>query len=264
MKDLISTSLERPRSALCPLFRPLRDAVEQFASGVLIQIGSARFLLTVAHATDETDIEIPGKSGLIPLAGHFAYTRVPISGRRATDAYDIAFVRLDDSLHSYLHQDLAFLDADDADMADVMSIGNAYSVIGFPARRSSARANSVSTRLLTLTGTGVDRSRFEKLEFSPRNHVLLSFRRKKAFDFTSRRRMIQCLPEGMSGGGIFAWSKNLPDLAHVAQPKLVGIVHSYYESESVFVGTRLHCYLRCIRDQHPDLPMVIKSHTEKG
>jgi hypothetical protein len=256
-KDIVTLSLDRPRSALCPLFRPCRGSIEQFASGVLIKIGPARFLITVAHATDESDIRIPGKRGFVQLAGHFVCTKLPASGTRADDSRDIAFVRLDDSLESDIHDALLFLGADEADVNDVMSERDSYSVIGFPARRSSASEGVVSTRLLTCTGTGVGRSCYEKLEFSPGDHVLVRFRRKRAHDFSLRRRMITCLPEGMSGGGIFSWSKKLPDLAHVAQPRLIGVVHSYHASDCVFVGTRLQHYIGCIRVHHPNLPIVV-------
>lgn len=253
--DVINAALTRPRSAICPLFRPLRSAVEQFASGVFIQIGTARFLLTAAHVTDEQDIMIPGREGLVDLVGHYSYTRRPLSGERLGDRYDIAFVRLDDELAADLHPVFTFLDAPDAGLDDLMTPGDAYSVIGFPARRSSTSGRFAETSLLTLTGSGVPATQYEALGFSTRHHLVLQFRRKKALDSVSGRRTPPCLPEGMSGGGIFAWSKELPALRHFGSPHLAGIVHGYDASKSVFLGTRLLCYLRCIRDQHPELPI---------
>ena len=255
-EDVINTALSRPKSSVCPLLRTVRGTIEQFASGVLVQIGEARFLLTAAHATDEKDIMIPGTQGLTGASGQYSYTRLPSSGERKTDLYDIAFVRLDEDVVANLHPDFSFLNAYDANLEDRMASGDAYSVIGFPARRSSSVGSFVETSLLVLTGSGVGSSEYEDLGLSTNHHLLLRFRRKKAIDFKTRRRSAPCLPEGMSGGGIFAWSKKIPDPKHLSQPHLVGVVHTHDSSLNAFLGTRLLCYIRCIRDQHPDLPIM--------
>jgi len=63
------------------------------------------------------------------------------------------------------------------------------------------------------------------------------------------------LPEGMSGGGVFAWSKELPKLSALAQPKLGAIVTEYNQSHNVFIATRLACYLTAIKKNEPSLPI---------
>lgn len=253
--NAVDELLSRSRAAICPLFRPVRDRIEQFASGVLVRIGEARFLLTAAHATDEQEILVPGAHGIEELSGHYSFTRIPESGGRTSDRYDIAFVRIEDGLAAEVHPQLTFLDAEECDLADRMRLGEAYSVIGFPSRRSASTATVAETSLLTLTGSGVSPQTYEKLEFSRLDHVVLQFRRRKAIDSVSGFRTPPCLPEGMSGGGIFAWSKRLPDLRKLEAPKLVGVVHEYHDTRGLFVGTRLSCYLRFIRLQYPDLPI---------
>ncbi len=70
-------------------------------------------------------------------------------------------------------------------------------------------------------------------------------------------RSIVCLPEGMSGGGVFAWTKKMSRLEDIVQPKLVGIITDYDESRHVFAATRINCYINAIRKNNPDLPIYV-------
>ena len=63
-------------------------------------------------------------------------------------------------------------------------------------------------------------------------------------------------PHGMSGGGIFAWSKRLPDPTALAVPKLVGVLTEYHRSEHMFLGTRVNRHFSGIASQHSDLPFA--------
>ena len=60
---------------------------------------------------------------------------------------------------------------------------------------------------------------------------------------------------GMSGGGVFAWSKELPNPHALAQPKLCGIVTGYDPYYNVFIVTRIGHVLSAMLKEFPDLPI---------
>jgi hypothetical protein len=259
LSDPFEPYLRRPRAAVCPIFRDLKSGIEQFGSGVLVRIGDAHFLLTVAHVMDEIEtgvLMIPSKSGFIPLSGLVAGSKLPESGFRKDDRYDIAYVRLDAEVVSEIHDDFLFLNADDSDAFDETASKDAYTIIGYPARRSGTEGNIAYTDQFSLSGEGVADSRYGLLGCNPRHHILVQCRRNRTVRYSDMRRQQFPLPEGLSGGGVFAWDKDLPKLSALKQPKLIGILTEYHRQKNVFVGTRLGCYLTVIHQADPTLPIL--------
>ena len=83
--------------------------------------------------------------------------------KRSDDRYDVCYVRLDPSIVGSLHEDLIFLDVDDCDPFDSTAQNDVYTMIGYPARKGRSVGNTVSTELFSLSGDGVDDSRYELL-----------------------------------------------------------------------------------------------------
>jgi hypothetical protein len=85
--------LRRPTASVCPIFRETIAGLDQFASGTLIRIADKHFLLTAAHVTDDKrPLMVPAKKGFTHLYGSFAGSRLPESGSRNDDRYDIAYI----------------------------------------------------------------------------------------------------------------------------------------------------------------------------
>lgn len=256
----VTNFLHRPQAAICPIFREHRGTVEQFGCGVLLDISGVKFILTVAHVTDETDgasLLIPGKDGLAYVHGYLATLKMPLSGNRADDTYDISYYRLDRDFADSIHPDLTFLEAADCDLYDVTNDGDAYTVVGYPARKSQTIGITAKTEIFTLSGEAILDERYLKTGRKIQHHLLVQFRRKRAMDYKTFTKSTVCLPEGMSGGGVFAWSKQLLNTKTITQPKLVGIATDYDQSSNVFIATRLNCYIRCIQKSNPQLPIAI-------
>jgi hypothetical protein len=248
--------LRRPAASVCPIFRKTRAGLQQFGSGTLIRMANTHFLLTAAHVTDEKlPLMVPAKKGFTELFGPFAGSRLPESGSRKDDRYDIAYVRVESDLVSELHDDFVFLNERDCDTFDEAAAKDAYTIIGWPTRRARKRVNALESEIVYVSGEGITDQRYELLECNRRHHLLVQHRRSRSLHYSTMLGSQLPLPEGMSGGGVFAWSKQLPKLSSLAQPKLVGIVTEYHRHHNVFIATRLACYLAAISKNEPSLPI---------
>ena len=250
--------LRRPRAAICPIFVQTKSGPEQIGSGVLLQVGEGYFLLTAAHVTEQRRtnlLVIPSKSGFVNLFGLFSASPLPPSGSRKDDKSDVAVVRLSQDLVDRIHEDLLFLDHDDCDLSDITKPNDVYTLIGYPSKKSRTADNAVTTGLFSLSGDGVMDKRFDELGLDPRRHVVVQLRMKRAVHYSNMLKTRPPHPAGMSGGGVFAWSKALPKLSALAQPRLVGILTEYHEHKNVFVGTRLSAHLMAIHQSDPTLPI---------
>jgi hypothetical protein len=65
------------------------------------------------------------------------------------------------------------------------------------------------------------------------------FHKKRAVSPEDGSRINPIGPQGMSGGGIFAWPDGYELSDDWSLPKLVGIFHSYKKSEGLMIGTHL-------------------------
>lgn len=254
----IDALLDRPKSAVCPIFREHDGKMESFGSGVFIKIEQFVFLLTAAHVLDalaDSALFIPCQESLKEITGMISGIRMPESGNRIDDRYDFAYCRLDPELADDLHMNFIPLDADDCDMMDTTEDGDMYTIVGFPFSRSKTRLGSAESEILIISGGGKLVSHYPKLRLSLQDNIVVSFRPKKSKSFKTG--LIGSTPNfpGISGGAILAWDKRLPDPAALNTPKLCAIIHEFHRSMNCFVGTRLHCFLVAIKDNENNLPI---------
>ncbi|MCB1106304.1 MAG: hypothetical protein KDK74_16380 [Cephaloticoccus sp.] len=256
--NFFETRLERPKAAVCPIAREHTGSIEQIGSSVLLEIGHAKFLCTAAHVADQgkkSPLLIPGKHGFLQITGYYAGMKLPASGDRKDDLYDIGYYRLDQQCIDEIHHDLLFLNGPDCELQDTTTDKDWYTLIGYPSRQSHVLKNALETSIQCISGEGVDDDRYEKLGLSKEHHILIQFRRKYAQSYNNWSRSLPCLPIGLSGGGVFAWTKTMRNESDLKQPKLVGITTDYDQGRHVFHVTRINCYLNAIRKNNPDLPI---------
>lgn len=259
LSEIWDPHLHRPDGAVCPILRDVHGNLEQIGSGVLLGIGEHRFLLTAAHVLDERHrypMMAPGTKGFVGITGQLISSNIPKSGSRMDDRYDIACVRLNDRFLKRLHGNLAFLNEDDIDAFDETAKNDVYTIVGYPSRKSETHDKTVSTPIFHISGDGVADRRYESLQCKPSHHILIQFRKSRAVNYATMYRSQIPHPEGISGGGVFAWDKRLPELSALKQPKLVGIVTEYHPQLNVFVATRLGCYLAMMHRNDPLLPIA--------
>lgn len=261
--EIFEPYLRRPQAAICPVFRVKSDSEpQQFGSGVLIRFGEDCFLISAAHVLDDLDMNevlIPAETGMLSLSGRFGRTPLPQEGRES-DNIDMAYFHLDASTVKLMNSELVFLDERDCDPLDLTTAGDVYSVIGYPASSSSVSDGQLITGISTYSGEGIHDHRWRSMGLDRRKHLLVQWRAQKAMHYTTLNQGGKRDLSGVSGGGVFAWDKALPDPKAMKQPKLVGIVTLYHPKLHVFVGTRLHVLLGALHKHFPDLPFGYVDH----
>ncbi len=257
--DVFDPYLRRPSASICPIFREDDEGKpEQFGTGVLIRIAQEHFMLSAAHVFDdfkERVILIPGLESLVELHGPYATTPLPDKGSREDDDYDMGYFHLNTDQQADIDSSMLFLDERDCDPMDVTSDGDAYTLIGYQSELSESTANKAKAEISRVSCSGVQDHRYQKLGLDPKRHILLQFRMKKGMSYKT---MVQGKKHdfgGMSGGGVFAWSKESPIPKAIAQPHLVGIITGYSNYHNVFIATRLHHVLCAMHKEFPNLPI---------
>lgn len=252
--------LRRPEASICPLFREdSAGKIEQFGSSVLLKIANVHFLLSAAHVFDEFknyEILIPGKDHLIALNGAYSTTKIPKSGSRQDDTLDLGFFVLEQEINSHLDAALLFLEEPDVDPLDETTAGDAYTVMGYPSDKSRSIGGKAETEMFRITGEGIQDHRYRDKMLDPLKQILIQYRPRKAINSTTMLQPKKLDFGGMSGCGVFAWSKSLPETNYLEQPKLVGILTEYDPHRNVFVASRIHSIIAAIHKDFPDLPIL--------
>jgi hypothetical protein len=251
-------TLDQLLDTACPIFFEPRGLgqMQQVGSGILLQIKSEIFLLTAAHVTDtlqDGTLHIPGKQRITPVSGMFAHIPVPRMASRSDDTADIAYFRLSKELREKLHPSLPIMTRDDIFILDQTLEGDLYTFAGFPWRKSFSECGNVITEAFTFTGGAVSDKTYQALGYSPAVHIVIRFRRKKSFSTRYRSVITAPHPAGISGGGVFAWPKDIQERTEVPNLKLVGIAHTYHKNFHYMAATRLKSYLACIFQNNPEL-----------
>lgn len=251
--------LRRPESSICPIFRENKEGKpEQYGSGVFVRIAQEHFMLSAAHVFDdfkERVILVPGRESLVEIHGPYLTTPLPASGSRKDDHFDMGYFHLDTDQREDLDRSLLFLDERDCAPMDVTSDGDAYTLIGYQSELSEITNTKAQTEISRISCSGVQDHRYQKLGIDPMTHILLQYRMKKGMSYKGMIQGKRHDFRGMSGGGVFAWSKDFPDPKAIAQPQLVGIITEYSDYHNVFIATRLHHVLSAMHKEFPHLPI---------
>lgn len=256
-EQLSNSSLTK---AVCPIFwMPHEiDRMEQIGSGVLLELFDEVFLLTSAHVTDASetgDLYIPGRQQIVPIEGHSAHNPVPLNGDRKDDRLDFAYYRLSTDLKFNLHDSFQPIRAQDVDPFDRPNERDYYTFVGYPWRKTVSRLGKQETEQFTFSGEIVSDEMFQRWEYSKESHYLIKFRRNKVFSARYKSLSPSPHPEGISGGGIFAWPKEVDNEPDIPALKLVGICHTYHSQSHLLAGTHVGIYLWGIQNNNPWLPV---------
>jgi len=128
---------------------------------------------------------------------------------------------------------------------DVRSLDgpNMYTFVGYPWRKTETQGQDLIAGLERFSGIGQDSRVLERQGLNSAQHIAISFHRGKSTHGGSQRKMAP-LPHGISGGGIFAWSKAPKGIRPMPVGlRLVGIAHTWLEAECLLVGTRIEFLL---------------------
>ncbi len=113
--------------------------------------------------------------------------------------------------------------------------------------------NLHESELYSFTGPAMSDEVYRKLGYDTHMAILFRFNRKRSRTFLDQTVRTAPLPKGVSGGGVFAWPKDIEQHPQPRHLKLVGIFHTYYGSDHCAVATRLNTYIAYIYHNNPDL-----------
>jgi len=170
----------------------LRGVPQHLGSGVLLEVGLRKFIVTAAHNMDiaSRDDVAPyiggaiGGSQAVGLASDMIVSSaMPESGDRADDLVDVAVVLLRDDVVADMPTSKKYLHLADLDPQDVPEQGNWYFVLGMPSEWSTADPTTKAVRSTLFPFGGVtyqgDRGALENftqglhigIDFNPHHNI---------------------------------------------------------------------------------------------
>ena len=266
----------KPRSnqtkSVVPIFEAKDGASPEFVgSGILIGIGTARFLISAAHIFDSNVPKshfIPLDGELVQIRGHGRISTPPEKGR-FYDLNDCVFIKLEEPFISSFERSGLFLSASLIEMSDVTSENDVYVFSGFPAALESRDVEAVAVSRSCLGSQPQSTRIYRKCGCSRESHIVISNPTNNWTDSDEKKLRSNNELEGMSGGGVW---KMLNDSLEMPELVLVGIIIEHHKRLGAVVGVRINGIVECIREIYPDLdrflPMssilnVILQDTEK-
>ena len=244
---------------ICPIWFRVSGGYELEGSGVLMKIGSHRFLLTAAHVVDRANglsayVGLPG--GYVELSGVTKATTPP-SGKRDEDRVDLAFIALDAPVANAVETTYAFLPLSCVDVMDEGFGRTPYMVNGCPARKVKKDGRTFRPALYELQVTGRAHEEYATFGVTPWTHIAMEFDRKKMTDGLGRGVASPKLG-GVSGGPVWKGTKIVqPDGSSAMTKRLVGIIIEHSEAKRTLVATRISGALGGIGHAFPDIAALI-------
>lgn len=243
-------------NCLCPIFvRHADDSIEQIASGVYIEIGCEKFLLTAAHVMEWKSKGVllaPTSLGIEKILGFVAFTKQKNTFSKVRDIYDIAYIRLTPEFSSRLSSEFKPLSRNEIWMTDNICTDDAYSFSGYPIKKAKTVESEHSSEMFSYTGEAAQAKKYKTLGYDGSANILINFRRKKSVDL-KKGKQIPPHPKGISGGAVFRWPKAPENAIDFNCRRLVGIGHTYIEQHNCLVGTKISLYMKFIAQHYPQL-----------
>jgi hypothetical protein len=127
-----------------------------------------------------------------------------------------------------------------------------YSVAGYPWRKAEREGKEITTPLSSWGGLEATSREYERNAFNRKEHIAVRFHRERIIHLGRLEQEVAPMPQGMSGGGIYAWDES----AFRASPpcaRLAGIAHTFIPHANLIIGTRLHVYMSVLFHAYPNL-----------
>jgi hypothetical protein len=244
-------------NSICPIFfeKYGLSRLEQIGSGVILQLNSKIFLLTVAHITDYLEhgaLFLPSNDGFTQIYGSYSSFKLPTGYKRTTDKVDIAYFKLSNSISESIHHSIKSLNRNDLHLTESLLENDIYTFSGFPISKAKSRGKQYTSEIFSFSGPAASITDYENNNYDKYINILVRFNRRNSCTSTGVKQMSPH-PKGISGGAVFSWPKDIQTRQKDFEFHLVGIGHTYKENDNIFVGTRINVYLASIYGNNPDL-----------
>jgi hypothetical protein len=195
------------------LFRHVSGEADHYASGVLLQVGGTRFLVTAAHVSDEFCCEqwkqiffgTASFDDLIPvITVNFARSKKQNDPNREDDPLDLAVYELRPDIADRLSVFMRFLTLNDLELDPDKLKDGQYLVVGYPAFRAEKDEMDetiVAEVLPYFTGL-YDMERHPAPGISPADHLVLDVNPVDQPDGAADKLDLD-ETQGISGGGMW-------------------------------------------------------------
>ena len=233
-----------------PLFHAKNDRVrpELVGTGVIVELGKLHILLTAAHVLDHWKhgyLLTICNGNISSILGELV--NVPASAQeRRNDMIDVGFVILDPEFVNSLDTNFVVVPVSRQSSPSSSIMPLTYSISGFPVSHEKRNVDGISTPQWSVRGIALSTNEYEIYGCNTARNVCALFSRDNAVDIHDFQKMQVPSLRGLSGGGIYEWPPNTELLKDWKIPNLIGIFHTYKESEGVAIGTRLDWLLAMV------------------
>ena len=236
------------------------NAPKLIASGLLLEIGESRFLITAGHALDdmrEGESAVPVNGGLSIVTGAKSRFCSQNSTKLEDDKFDVGVVRLSGSAWESVASS-GFLTLGDTALRLPLAPCKDFAFIGYPAtkQRRVAKNAILQSFQYRLVASGRPPASYEGLGYDQSVSVLLGFNKRRVWSELG----CQSAPDlyGMSGGGVWCFGGRLGHAS--SQPLLAGIGIEWLrkEKDKVIVATRIDRILEAIVEKYPELGILVQ------
>jgi len=195
---------------------------------------------------------MPAVEGMSGMKGNLSYS-IPDHQPDRTDRLDFAYIHLDQTMRAEIHPSIKAAQLTQLTPARESLLGELYTFVGFPWRKSKTRRGVVTTELFKFTGFVTSDEKYEALGCDRREHIVVRFKRRRTFSAGHTAKKMSPHPQGISGGMALKWPRDPKHRGSRAVLKIGGIAHSFYENVSCLVATSMHCVVSVIVGRHPEL-----------
>lgn len=230
----------------------------QVATGILLQIGPSRLLVTATHVVkDWPGLAINAGDEFLHVKGKLstAHTKAATAGSQE-DRLDLALVRLDEPLAKRI-DDANVATLADLDLAAPVVGRDPFMLCGYPAKRNrdGLDGDEFTVRAYSLLLHDADASTYNAASVDSRTQLMLPFEKRDTW--TIEKQVTAPDLKGVSGGGL--WRVPIYDEA-LRETRLAAIaVEQHVKGEHRHVrATRVSVLLSVIHHFHPDLRRPIE------
>ena len=235
-------------SAVLPLFREHVGTLDQFASGVLIEIGNKIFLFSASHALEQmNEVLMPVGTEIVSIVGGCGGI---YSDSKEHANLDFLFIDIAEKLHEKIKNNSVVLNYSNIGFEYDLPTNAPCVFVGYPFRKSKKdrENNSFSSEILEYVGTYMSNEEtYHKLGYKKNENIIMRYNFKQTTNRLGENVRPTVLPEGISGGGIFINSIRKKNEDSVRNVKLIGISHSFDSKKKVMIGTRIETCLAIIQ-----------------
>jgi hypothetical protein len=244
-----------------PIYQGEKRGTPQVAgSGILVTLGTMRFLLTAGHVLDlrtQGPLLVGLPSALAPLSGDSTRLRTPGSGGSSGDSIDIGIIRLVDGWQSIPGEH--FLDWERLDTKIPIVARHSYALVGFPnsMNRSPIDGDRLGAFAISTGGLECASVAYEETHIDPVLNVMVGIE-KSVWTRDGQRNSPDLY--GSSGGGLWRYGRFIR--TSTGPPRLSAIAIEWHRKgrHRYVLGTRITFILGAIADKYPEVKAFIDQH----